>query len=115
MPGGSVEAGESPSECAIRETKEEIDLNVSNLKLLCIDYGKTDEGDYFKFIFFGGKLNEDKIKKIKLRESELTEYKFVSPNDLASYFSEFKLRRMPACLKAIENNDIIYLEHGYEI
>lgn len=34
LPGGGVNTGESPKHCAYRETREEINLNTQNLKLL---------------------------------------------------------------------------------
>ncbi len=81
LPGGTLEAGESPRAGAIRETKEEIGLDIQMDRMLCVDYCKTAQGDNLKFVFFGGILNEEQISQIKLQESELIEFKFVSLED----------------------------------
>jgi ADP-ribose pyrophosphatase YjhB (NUDIX family) len=115
MPGGTVEAGESPKDCAVREVKEELGLDIENLQLLCIDYGQTTEGDYLKFVFFGGILSSEQIGEIVLQEKELTEMAFVAPNKLDGLFSTRKNKRLPFCLEALEKNIVIYLEHEERI
>lgn len=112
FPGGTVEKGESPRESAIREVKEEIGLNIEVGQMLCMDYSKTSEGDNLKFVFFGGVLNENQIANIKLQESELTDFKFVSLEEALDLFGPRKVKRIPHCLKALKDNTVIYLENG---
>ena len=38
LPGGVVEANESPRQACIREVKEETDIDCQLTRLLCIDY-----------------------------------------------------------------------------
>lgn len=40
FPGGKLEVGESPHDAAVRETKEETELDVKNLKLLDLKVDK---------------------------------------------------------------------------
>jgi len=39
LPGGTIEDGETLEECAIREAKEEVGLQITNLKYVGIDRG----------------------------------------------------------------------------
>ncbi len=113
IPGGTVDANESPKQACIREVKEEIDLNLKECRFLCVDYvlGEGDRGEAFQFIFYGGVLSENEMKEIKLTDGELTEYKFVKPADALPYMNP-KLKRISKCLEAIENNTAFYLENG---
>ena len=41
VPGGVVEENESPRVACIRETKEEIGIDLKNIKFLCVDYNSN--------------------------------------------------------------------------
>ena len=75
VPGGSADNDESPLTCAIRETKEEIGLDIPNMELAGIYYAhkKGVFTDSLKFIFSGGVLTNDQISQIKLQTEELKE------------------------------------------
>lgn len=72
VPGGVVDADESPLAAALRECREEIDCDVTHLRLRCIDYRSKSEtlGDSVQFIFEGDigdqapKPDGDEIKSI---------------------------------------------------
>ncbi|HAO64380.1 TPA: NUDIX hydrolase, partial [Candidatus Taylorbacteria bacterium] len=53
VPGGAIEDRESPLQGAIREVKEEIGLDIPELKLIGVYYRTGNEifGDSLKFIF----------------------------------------------------------------
>ena len=55
IPGGTIDANESPKECATRETREEIGIKLKKLRLICIDYKKTKgyNLENLQFIFYG--------------------------------------------------------------
>ena len=112
IPGGNIEKDESPKTGAMREVKEEINLDVEELSLLCINYhsAKDIKTESIQFVFFGGVLEQEVIEKIKLQQEELLEYKFVS-EDAAVELTTFGLKsRLPHCFEAIRNKKIIYLE-----
>lgn len=114
LTGGSIDDNESPRQAAQREVKEELSLEVKDLKLICVDYKKTHkykpEG-YF-FIFFGGQLSEQQIKNIKLQTEELVEFQFVTAQQAQEKLAKGINDRLKNCLKAIDNNTTIYLENG---
>jgi ADP-ribose pyrophosphatase YjhB (NUDIX family) len=112
--GGVIDENESPQVACKREVKEEIGIDLKEVKFLCVDYTSNggERGESLQFIFFGGKLNKNEIKNIKLDGKEIVEYKFIKINGALPLLSE-KLRiRLPKCLDALKNNTAIYLEDG---
>jgi len=74
LPGGTMELGESPWECVIREVREETGLNVEIIRLAGI-YNKPEKSELvFSFVcrVVGGKisLNEeaDKIEYFSIKD-----------------------------------------------
>ena len=115
LPGGAVEEHESPLEGCTREVKEEIGLDIDIGRLLVIDYRSSD-GDSLQFIFHGGVLSDKQITQIKLQESEVGDFKFVSTKSAIDDFLRPNLaRRMPFCLKAMDKPGAIYIEFGKEV
>jgi 8-oxo-dGTP pyrophosphatase MutT (NUDIX family) len=112
VPGGATEDNESPLHCAIRETKEEIGLDATELQLVGIYYG-TRKGvftDSLKFVYFGGTLTDKQIVQIKLQTDELKEYVFTSPEKAMPILSTSLQKSIPACLDAIKNKTVAYIE-----
>jgi ADP-ribose pyrophosphatase YjhB (NUDIX family) len=112
LPGGVVENNESPQIAAIRETKEEIGIAIENPRLLCITYTSDPEpkGESLQFVFYGGILSKAQITLIKLQESELTEWKFLTLKDAIAFTNKKTALRLPLCLDAIRKNSAFYLE-----
>ena len=83
IPGGAVETGELMRAACVREVREELGLDVSGLPLplLCVDSFRDKHGDRLVFIFDGGVLGVAEIGRIRLQESELSEYRFVEPEE----------------------------------
>jgi 8-oxo-dGTP diphosphatase len=81
VPGGGVDALESPRDGCIREIKEEVGLDIKDLKFVCVQYNKnfSEDGapyDAIQFVFFGGVLSDEQISQIVLAEKELDEFRF---------------------------------------
>jgi 8-oxo-dGTP pyrophosphatase MutT (NUDIX family) len=115
LPGGVVEPNESPTEGVIRESKEEVGIVLQNslLKLIAIDYiHERPDGrkDSIYFEFDGGTLSDDQIANIKLQESELDEFRFISVGDTGQFLSKWKSKRIQLALNA--NQPAILLEDG---
>lgn len=112
--GGVVNDNESPRDACIREVKEEIDIDLKNVKFLCVDYTSSngEKGESLQFIFFGGRLNQNEIENIKLDGKEIIEYRFMKVDDALSLLSGKLKMRLSKCLDVIKNNNAIYIEDG---
>lgn len=112
--GGSVDENESPREACIREVKEEIGIDLKEVKFLCVDYAPNvgEKGESLQFIFFGGKLGENEIGKIRIDEKEIVEYRFMTITKALPLLSEELGARLLKCSDALNNNTAIYLENG---
>jgi len=112
VPGGATDDNESPLRCAIRETKEEIGLDLTDLQLVGVYYGpkKGAFTDSLKFIFSGGTLTENQITQIKLQTEELEEYIFASLEKAVPLLSPSLQKSVPACLEAVKNKTVVYIE-----
>ncbi len=112
VPGGATDDNESPLHSAIRETREEIGLDIPELQLVGIYYGvkKGVFTDSLKFIFSGGTLTDNQIAKIKLQTEELEEYKFISPDEAIPLLSSSLQKSIPKCLEAIKSKTVVYIE-----
>lgn len=113
IPGGAVDANESPKEAAIRETKEEVGLEVNNLSLICVHYKRSEDArkESIRFIFYGGILSGDEIRKIVLEKDELDDFRFFEASGSSSLLGKNLQRRLPFCLEAIRNETTVYLEN----
>ena len=94
IPGGSKELNETLEECAIRELKEETNINVNDLELITVLSGKEY---YFKY------PNDDELDcvivlykvsnyngELKINDGESKELKFFSLNNLPELESRAK-------------------------
>lgn len=72
FPGGKMEAGESPRECAIRETSEELNIRQKDIRVIAkMDYILT----YSSFTMYSylGVIDYEVIKNAKVNSDEVKE------------------------------------------
>lgn len=114
IPGGAVEADESPRECVVREVHEELEIVVDPGRLLVIDYQHPEphRTESLMFIFDGGVLADAKSRQLKLADDELTSYAFVDPDELALLTSARLARRVRHALEVASSAPLAYLENG---
>ncbi len=112
IPGGVVEANESPLEGCAREILEELGIAWRPQRLLSVDYsGETDRRtESLSFIFYGGILSPEHIATIRLPKRELSEYRFVEVEEALTLFKRRLRRRIACCLGLIGTNLTLYLE-----
>ncbi|MEK2690392.1 NUDIX hydrolase [Bdellovibrio sp. GT3] len=115
LPGGTVEAEESPMEGLIREVKENLGIIITPTHVLAIDYipNKDIKGEYLSFLFGAVDLNESQAQNISVSLKNTKDFKFVDMNIAYSMLVPSVSRRVQSALKAVtENYVMVYLEDG---
>lgn len=110
LPGGIVEGNESLAAACRREVMEEIGIEISTPRLLCVDYmaDQEDKGDSLQIVFYGGVVDP---AHIKCDAKEISEARFVTLAEAADIAAANTLRRLPHALRAIEEG-AVYIEGG---
>jgi 8-oxo-dGTP diphosphatase len=116
VPGGVVEADESPRQGCVREVQEELSLNCQIGRLLCLDYLSASPGrdEALKMTFLGGSLSSDQIAAIRLQEEEIETFEFVERAEALNRFIPKLKERIAYSFLALDENRTIYLENGIE-
>lgn len=114
IPGGVVEADESPLAGARREVLEELGLDREPGDLLCVDWTPARPGhsESLTWIFEGGTLLPGEIPDIRLQDVELGAFDFVPPHDLTTRLGERRGGRMLAAVRARIERRTLYTESG---
>lgn len=114
IPGGIVEASESPRDCARRESLEELGLELTPQRLLVMDYltATSERPDALIFVFDGGVLNTDQVARIQLPPTELEAWQFVPPSALPAIMLPRMARRLQCAISALKTGETWYLEDG---
>lgn len=114
LPGGMAEANEAPDDAARREVKEELGLDLRQLRLLVIDWvsphGPWD--DQIAFIFDGGTLTHDETAAVRPHDSELADLRFTAPTQASAVLRDRLSRRFEAALEAVAEGVPQYLRDG---
>lgn len=117
IPGGVVEADESPLAACKREVEEELGLDLRVGRLLCIDYypAQYPLTESLMFVFDGGVLSDDEITLIKTDAKELKGFVFLELNEIEGKTSESLVKRIGQAVEAIDNEEMYYLELGVKL
>ncbi|WP_331254421.1 NUDIX hydrolase [Streptomyces halstedii] len=113
VPGGYVEQGESPRQACVREVREELGIEPPVGRLLVVDWAPSPgEGDKVLYLFDGGRLGADHLRRIVLQADELRGYGFHSAELVPGLTIPRLARRIAAGIRAREEGLTVYLEHG---
>lgn len=117
IPGGVVEADESPMQAFVREIEEELGLTVTPGRLLVLDYKPRGDGpsDSLQLVFLGGTLSPAQVGEIRLQAAELSEYRFVAPEAAVRMLRPTLSRRVAGALRAIAEGRTLLLHDGEEV
>lgn len=114
VPGGAIEADESPQAACRREVAEELGLDRPVGRLLAVDWipSRPKWPDGLAIVYDGGVLTPDEISAIRVPEEELAGWAFVAPAQVESLAHPRLARRVAACVRALETGTTASLENG---
>jgi 8-oxo-dGTP diphosphatase len=114
IPGGSVEADESPHAAVVRELKEELGLPVRPGRLLVVDWvpPRPDHTEGLMMVFDGGILTPPQTEQIRLPADELRSWAWCTEQEAGERLSELLARRVAAAVRARAEGTVVYSENG---
>ncbi|MER5638718.1 NUDIX hydrolase [Kitasatospora sp. NPDC002227] len=113
IPGGYLHPGETPSQGAAREVKEELGITPPIGGLLAADWAPhPTEGDKLLFVFDGGILTPEWLAEITVDGVEIGEYAFHELDQVDALLIPRLARRVHAAFGARTASATAYLEHG---
>ena len=112
VPGGVVEANESPAQACVREVREELGLDIELKRLLLVDYlsDSPKKMEALMFIFQGPTLTSAEIEAIQLQAEELSEYRFCTIDEAVGLLNHRLGRRVRRSLAVAVENEPVYVE-----
>lgn len=116
LPGGIIEVGEPPRLGCEREVAEELGLDVSLPRLLCVDWLPPHLGweDALAFVFDGGVLSPAQAAAIVREEREIDEVFWVDVDEACTHLIPGAATRLRSVLPLLDDPSAapLYLEHG---
>src|SRR3954451_21181354 len=84
LPGGATEADESPAQCAGREAREELGLDLAVGRLLCVEWQgpEPERNESLMWIYDGGVISPEVTSRITLPPDELSSYRFCNVEEI---------------------------------
>ena len=114
LPGGAVEAEESPHVACRREVAEELGLDRPPGRVLAVDWVPSRPGrpEGLIVVYDGGVLTPAGIGAITVPDGELAGFAFVAPAAVTARVTPLVGRRIAACLRALAAGTVALLEGG---
>jgi ADP-ribose pyrophosphatase YjhB (NUDIX family) len=114
LPGGAVEAEESPHEACHREVAEELGLDRPVGRVLAVDWvpSRPERPEGLILVYDGGVLTPEEVEAIVVPQGELAGFAFVIPGEVAGRVTPLVARRIAACLDALAAGTVASLENG---
>jgi len=114
LPGGAVEAEESPYAACRREVAEELGLDRPPGRVLAVDWvpSRPERPEGLIVVYDGGVLTGAEIKEIVVGDDELAGCAFVARDEVAGLVTPLLARRVASCLDAVATGTVASLENG---
>ncbi|MEU6016595.1 NUDIX domain-containing protein [Streptomyces sp. NPDC047515] len=121
LPGGAVDAHESPSRAAAREALEELGVTAHYTRGLAVDWIPSNTPGYpaetrfpgeILFVYDGGTWNAEQIAAVRLPDREILAIDFAEPARLPDIMEPGDARRTLSALRARINGTTTLLEDG---
>lgn len=114
LPGGAVEAEESPHAACRREVAEELGLDRAPGRVLAVDWvpSRPERPEGLIIVYDGGVLSAVETDTLVLADGELAEFAFVARDEVSALVTSLLARRIAACLEAVESGTVATLENG---
>jgi 8-oxo-dGTP pyrophosphatase MutT (NUDIX family) len=114
LPGGAVDADESPYAAASREIREELAVSRPVGRLLAVDWvpPRPDRTEGMILVFDGGELPADDVAGLQVPPAELRGWAWCTGEEAAGRLSPLLARRLVAALDARRSGQVAYLENG---
>lgn len=112
VPGGVIDADESPKQACEREILEEIGLKVevSNLLVTVYTHSRLNETESISFMFDGGLLSQAQLDAIHYNDTEIEDHKFMTLEEAKPLITEGFALTIENALKAFQESRCIYFE-----
>lgn len=116
IPGGVVDAGESPYAACRRELLEELGVDLNPGRLVCMDYipPTVSATENIQLLFHGGTVEEEVAQGFVVPEDELSEWQFTDTHEAVSLLRTKLGKRVRAFLDNPKAG-FLYLEGGEPI
>lgn len=109
LPGGYVEADETPTTACVRELTEELGIRIPPPRLVLADWAPAPrEGDRMCLVFDGGHLTDAETAGIGIDGAELTDFRFAHPDTFADLLSPRLADRVRVALDARTGSRTVY-------
>ncbi|MTE16297.1 NUDIX domain-containing protein [Nocardia sp. CT2-14] len=117
LPGGVVEADESPYRGAVREIREELGLSLPLGRLLVVDWVPAGRypNDGVMVVYDGGLLDADQVASITLPAEELRSWAWCDTEAAGRLLPGVLARRVAMARRAKIEGVAVYLEDGYAV
>ena len=117
IPGGSVEADESPWDGAVRELREELDWTRPLGRLLLIDHVRSQDSrpESLVFIFDGGVLTETEVAALTFPDGELLSAGLYTLAEARRRLKSLLADRIAVALDALQGDTPALCHHGERV
>ena len=114
LPGGVVDADESPRAAATRAVRRELGLDLELGRLLVVDWKPPTPGgiEGLLFVYDGGTLTAEQSQAVTLPPDEHEDWAWCTRQELVDRLPAHMLRRTVAAIGARSDGSTGYLEDG---